>query len=229
MSLQSFTRKIQDLSTEQGFQFVFHCDFSDDAYRTKFIPYEAAKKAGMFRFIDKGLDLTAGFIHKIPFNSAASDKSRPATVVDEKDVTKIANTGSDIAEDLAKRYGAMSAQWHKEHDQAFDRAQEDAKAHFDQCSVCNRWACEYCYDKQGRVCKEHSKTMSKSSSSSAKATNGSSPEVLMVVCPKCEKIVSAKKFCGECGAKLQPICPSCGKLADPNAKFCGECGAALSR
>lgn len=44
-------------------------------------------------------------------------------------------------------------------------------------------------------------------------------------CPACQSENSdARKFCGECGAKLLLKCPHCGSDNLPNDKFCGECG-----
>jgi class 3 adenylate cyclase/tetratricopeptide (TPR) repeat protein len=36
-----------------------------------------------------------------------------------------------------------------------------------------------------------------------------------------------RKFCGECGARLEAPCASCGASNPPTVKFCGECGARL--
>jgi len=47
-------------------------------------------------------------------------------------------------------------------------------------------------------------------------------------CSKCGAIIAAnKKFCGECGAKVEAkkFCPNCG--AEVKGKFCGECGAKI--
>ena len=38
---------------------------------------------------------------------------------------------------------------------------------------------------------------------------------------------SGKKFCGQCGARLENRCPKCGDDNPPSNKFCGECGASL--
>jgi len=44
-------------------------------------------------------------------------------------------------------------------------------------------------------------------------------------CPTCEtENPETRKFCSECGAKLQLICPQCGFETLPRDKFCGECG-----
>ena len=44
-------------------------------------------------------------------------------------------------------------------------------------------------------------------------------------CPKCQvENPDGKKFCGECGTKLESICPSCQSVNPSDYKFCGECG-----
>src|SRR5262245_52965299 len=49
-------------------------------------------------------------------------------------------------------------------------------------------------------------------------------------CPRCQhENLSAVKFCGECGARLEAVCPSCGAANPPANKFCGQCGTALSQ
>jgi len=48
-------------------------------------------------------------------------------------------------------------------------------------------------------------------------------------CPKCQSENSeGKKFCGECGSRLEDICPGCGSSNPSLSKFCGECGRALT-
>ncbi|MFC1834926.1 adenylate/guanylate cyclase domain-containing protein [Thermodesulfobacteriota bacterium] len=49
-------------------------------------------------------------------------------------------------------------------------------------------------------------------------------------CPSCRfQNPEGMKFCGECGAKLEPICPKCGATNPPQFNFCGECGLDLRR
>jgi len=48
-------------------------------------------------------------------------------------------------------------------------------------------------------------------------------------CPKCQhENPDTKKFCGECGAKLEKVCPNCSESNPPQYKFCGECGHNLT-
>ncbi len=36
------------------------------------------------------------------------------------------------------------------------------------------------------------------------------------------------RFCGDCGAPLEPACPACGVTLEPGKRFCMNCGAPLS-
>ena len=53
------------------------------------------------------------------------------------------------------------------------------------------------------------------------------------VCPACgASNTPGTKFCGGCGAKLEPpapgvLCPACGTDNAPSTKFCRQCGAKL--
>lgn len=50
------------------------------------------------------------------------------------------------------------------------------------------------------------------------------PKSDLVTCPKCGRLVPKRKFCFECGAKLELICGKCGAKLIEGAKFCFECG-----
>lgn len=48
-------------------------------------------------------------------------------------------------------------------------------------------------------------------------------------CPSCaHENREGRRFCVECGARLELICPSCGVPYEVGEKFCGECGTALA-
>jgi predicted ATPase/class 3 adenylate cyclase/regulation of enolase protein 1 (concanavalin A-like superfamily) len=49
-------------------------------------------------------------------------------------------------------------------------------------------------------------------------------------CPKCHTDnKEGRKFCSNCGSKLENVCPKCGFRNDPEDGFCGECGATLGK
>ncbi len=48
-------------------------------------------------------------------------------------------------------------------------------------------------------------------------------------CPNCSfDNPDDKKFCGECGARMEQICPECHSPNPSRSKFCGECGHPLT-
>lgn len=231
MSLQSFVRRFEDHSTEVGFQFTFYCDFSDDGYKTRFVPSKSGNKAGIARLIGRGVGVGTTIAAKIP-GVGASYGSGTKAAVTEQELDRTGKSAGDVADELAKRYGHMSAEWHVEHDRAFEDGQEEAKAHFGRCTVCNRWACKYCFDETEKACKEHSSralaattaaiTAATATTTAATAAGGK------ISCPHCHASVQKARFCGECGAQIAGAsCPGCGKQAEPGVKFCGECGTRL--
>lgn len=252
MSLQSFSRRLEDHSSEAGFQFTFFCDFSNDGYRTKFIPSKSGKKASIAKLVAKGTVAVASVAERIHgISSITAGKTADGK---EESLEKTASSTSAFADEFAKRFDAMSAEWHVEHDQAFEVAQEEAKKHFNRCAVCKRYACEYCFDDKEGVCREHSSTMSKgirvdSGSSGGTSTTAvataatmatkvasgedkseqpsTSPPAGKITCPQCQATVPLARFCGECGAKFGFVCPTCGNHVDIGVKFCGECGTKI--
>ena len=49
-----------------------------------------------------------------------------------------------------------------------------------------------------------------------------------MICPNCSTVNEAgRKFCLECGTRLNAGCPNCGAQNPAGAKFCGECGTNL--
>lgn len=47
-------------------------------------------------------------------------------------------------------------------------------------------------------------------------------------CPECGgRVEAGAKFCPECGTRLASVCPECGAGVDSSAKFCPECGKKL--
>ena len=50
-----------------------------------------------------------------------------------------------------------------------------------------------------------------------------------VTCASCGTLNAAnRKFCMECGNRLEITCAACGTANPPGTKFCGECGSAVA-
>ncbi len=62
---------------------------------------------------------------------------------------------------------------------------------------------------------------------------GQAPDGQSVACPNCGKMNDAgKKFCGECGGKMEVSkvpCVKCGAQLREGAKFCSECGSSQEK
>src|SRR5437867_2489957 len=51
-----------------------------------------------------------------------------------------------------------------------------------------------------------------------------------IPCPSCHQgNRPGRRFCADCGARLDVTCASCGAANEPGEKFCGACGTALTR
>lgn len=136
----------------------------------------------------------------------------------------------------------MSPEWHKEHEAAFELAQNEAMAHFHRCPRCKKWACETDWNEQEGLCVEDAPRMSvevaaakaekmvadiKEKAASTQVFTGEI-ESKQTICPQCGKPAGEGKFCNNCGAPLALIkCPKCGAPSPAGTRFCGECGTKL--
>jgi hypothetical protein len=216
MPLQPFTRNYEDNSSEAGFQFTFFCDICNDGYKTQFIESKTYKKAGLFRGFGKAVSVGTGL-----FGSGAGSSIE---------------SGTDV---LSQRYQGMTPQWHKEHEGAFEIAQNEAKEHFFRCPRCKKYVCENDWNEQDGLCVDdaprenvevaaaRAQKMVEDIKEKAESTKVYSGEIerKQTICPQCGKPAGEGKFCNNCGAPLGLIkCPKCGAQSPAGTRFCGECG-----
>lgn len=219
--LIGFTDNFVDNSTEAGFQFTFFCDLCREGYKTKFIESQTYKKAGLLR----------GLGQAISFGASLLGKTGTGWTIER---------GADI---LSERYRGMSPEWHKEHEAAFELAQNEAKQHFHRCPKCKKWVCEndwneqegLCVDDAPRVSVEVVAAKAKKAAQDIQEKAASTQiftgeiESKQTICPQCGKPAGEGKFCSNCGAPLSLVkCPKCGAQSSAGARFCGECGTKLS-
>lgn len=217
MGLKPFTRNYEDNSTDAGFQFTFYCDICQDGYKTEFIESKTYRKKGFLQNVARGTSIVANLLgaHNVGHNI---------------------ERGADI---LSERFQGMSPEWHREHEAAFELAQNEAQGHFHRCHKCHMWVCEADYNEQEGLCVECAPRMAVEISAARaekmvqdikeKAENTQvftgKIERKQTVCPECGKPVSEGKFCSNCGANLSlSACPECGAEIQAGARFCSECG-----
>jgi hypothetical protein len=220
MALQPFTRNFADNSTEAGFQFTFFCDICRDGYKTKFIESKTHKKGKLFSGLGKAVSVGASLAGKSGIGYSLE-------------------RGTDV---ISERFRGMTPEWHKEHEVAFEFAQNEAMGHFHRCARCKKWSCENDWNEQEGLCVEDAPRVSvevaaaraekmvadiKEKAAGTQVFTGEI-ESKQTICPQCGKPAGEGKFCNNCGASLNLIkCPKCGAQNQAGIRFCGECGNKL--
>ncbi len=217
MTLKAFTSNYADNSTEAGFQFTFFCDICRDGYKTGFIESKTHKKGNLIKGLGAAARLGAYALGK---HSIGYGIDRGSSVITE-------------------RFRGMSPEWHKEHEAAFEIAQNEAKGHFTRCPKCMKWVCETDWNEQEGLCvlcaprvnvevaAAKAEKMVSDVKAKASRTQVFTGEIesKQTVCPRCGKPSGEGKFCNNCGANLSlVICEKCGTESPAGTRFCGECG-----
>ena len=217
-NLIAFTTNYADNSTEAGFEFTFFCDTCREGYKTRFVESATNKKKKFF----KGL----------------GDMMNVVSQLTGTNLGGLSNAGNIISE----RFNGMSPEWHKEHELAFETAQNEAKGHFKRCPKCHKWHCETCWNEQVGLCvadaprenvevaAARSQKMVQDIAAAAQATPvfTGKMESKQTICSKCGKPAGEGKFCANCGASLGLIkCSKCGADNQQGVNFCGACGNKL--
>jgi hypothetical protein len=218
--LQPFTRNYKDHSTEAGFQFTFDCDICGDGYKTKFVESKTHKKAGFLRGLGKAASVGSSLL-----GSSAGY-----------------HIGYGV-DSFSDKYRGMSPEWHKEHEVAFEQAQNEGRGHFQRCPKCRKYVCENDWNEQEGLCVEDAPRQNvevaaakadkmvrdiKEKAANTQVFTGNI-ESKQTMCPQCGKPSGQGKFCNNCGASLSLAkCPKCGSQSPAGTSFCGECGSRIS-
>jgi NADH pyrophosphatase NudC (nudix superfamily) len=226
-----FVSNYDDLSTDRGYQFKFHCDKCGNGFMSRFQPSVTGTAGSLLR--------AAGSL----FGGWAS-------------------SAGDSAYEVQRAVGG------KAHDQALQKAVEEGKEHFHQCSRCGRWVCpEVCWNASAGQCEEcapdyqeemassHAKAKAEATrqqlyekaqktdyasqidmsaesvaKAPARAQAQSTTPAAAANCSSCGASVGKAKFCPECGTPTRPeplTCAGCGHQPENPTKFCPECGAKM--
>jgi membrane protease subunit (stomatin/prohibitin family) len=210
-----FTANYDDLSTDRGYQFKFHCDKCGNGYMSRFQPSLTGTAGGLLR--------AAGDLFGGVFSSAGNSA-----------------------------YEIQRATGGKAHDSALEKAVEEGKGYFKQCTRCGKWVCpEVCWNAKAGLCEEcapdfeedfsasraqamsnaardqlYQKAQQTDYTSGVDMRAGASAPQSSLSCPSCGAKTTGSKFCPECGSPIQVklTCPGCGHQPEGSPKFCPECG-----
>lgn len=205
--LMRFTQNYEDLSTDRGYQFDFHCDICGNGYRTPFQTNVANTVGDVVR---GAANLFGGFLGRV--GDASYDVQRAV---------------GGKAHDDAFRKAVEAARPH------FRQCSRCGKWVCPEvCWNEARGMCTECAPKlhQEMAAAQHEVQMEQMRE---KIRNTDYTRDLNVVdhavakCPKCGADTQGGKYCLECGARLTPevVCQRCGSKLPDKAKFCLECGA----
>jgi len=222
MGLIQFVQNYEDLSTDKGFQFKFHCDKCHNGYMTRFqasalgVAESALRVAG---------NLFGGF-----FNTASNSAYEVQRA--------IGGQAHDAALETAVQEG-------KEHFHQCTRCGKWVCPEV--CWNAPAGLCEGCAPNfqeemaagqaQAKVEAAREQLREKARHTdyvgdvdmSAKAVVGA-PGPTTVAADRCAgcgfALAQGARFCPQCGAaRRAPDCPGCGAPIQPNTKFCAQCGA----
>lgn len=206
-----FVRNYNDLSTDEGFQFEFHCDRCGSGYRTEFQGNAAGKVSN---FLDAASSLLGGV-----FGSAANISNRVQDATYERAHDAAFRKAMDeISHDFVQCPKCL--QWVCK----------------EKCWSTKRGLCKECAPDMGvemsaaqaARSREEVWAHAKMSEEDKKLAESNWRETIVASCPQCSKpLATNAKFCPECGYKLKEkvFCAECGAQVIANAKFCPECGA----
>jgi hypothetical protein len=228
MALIQFVRNYDDLSTDRGFQFKFHCDKCGNGYMTQFqastigmaesVLGVASSFLGGFGGVRNAAyevqRAVGGKLHDAALAKAVEEvrpNFRQCTLCGQWVCHQVcwnpeANLCEQCAPNFTERMAASQAQ--AKADAA--RSQLEAKAQ----------ATNYVGDVDMSA---HAYVQAPTAVTNTQAAK--------TLCGSCGADVGTAKFCPECGkpaAKAGPaFCPQCGAKAS-GGKFCGECGAKMA-
>ena len=215
--LKAFTRNYEDNSTDAGFQFTFYCDICNDGFKSSFIESTTYRKGSTLRGLGRGAGLLGSLIGT---GNLGWNMERSADI-------------------LSERFEGQSPEWQREHEAAFNAAQQEAKKYFHRCHSCHSWVCTADFNEEQGMCvecapreniaiaKARAQAFQRNLDDLAETTTvyTGGLEQKTTVCPACGAPAGSGKFCNNCGAPLAlNRCANCGAEVAKGVKFCQECG-----
>ena len=222
--MKAFTRNYQDNSTDAGFEFTFNCDVCNDGYKSGFIESSTFKKKKTSRLLGQGANLVGNITGGVM-----------------KTIGGTAQQGGNV---MSQQFEGKTPEWHKEHEQAFDLAQNESRPHFHRCPGCNSYSCDHCWNEDATLCikcaprqevaiaQAHAAAVKRDIDKAGQSAVGWEGKIegKTTICPTCGKPAGTGKFCNNCGTSLElKECPKCGAKNAQSVRFCNNCGENLQQ
>jgi hypothetical protein len=201
MASQSFVKKFADVSTEEGFQFRFHCDRCDNGFLSTMLDTRRGLASRLLGGLGRKPDSRANETPRDQAFRRACVEMRPLFM-------ECLGCGKWVCKPVC---------WNAEKGKCKDCAPTmgEGGASVDDAEAARVRAAERAAE-QARAASIVAVMKAASSETAA--------------CPKCGAANQSGKFCSACGSTLAPTtlrCSECGTELAHGAKFCPECGMKL--
>lgn len=235
MALIRFTANFDDLSTDRGFQFRFHCDKCGNGFMSRFQTSMTGVAGGLLRAagnIFGGILYSAGNsaheIQRMVGGKAHDDAFATAVEEAKQHFHQCTRCGRWVCPDVCWNAVAglcegCAPNYQEEFTASHARAKADAAR-----SQLNERAQQTDYASQTDMSAGSVETAPRVQSVNPVVEAENAQSFVGVSCASCGA-TSNSKFCPECGqpmnAKLS--CKACGAELDGKPKFCKECGGKI--
>lgn len=224
MALVHFVHNYDDLSTDRGYQFKFHCDKCGNGYMSRFQQSTLGTAGAVLRTVGNffgGWASSAGnsaYDIQRTIGGKAHDDALQAAVVEAKQhFHQCSRCGRWVCPEVcwnavAKQCEECAPDYHEEF--ASSHAHAKAEAAREQLHLKAR---DTDYVSQADLSADAYASSTKPSHERKLSAQG---------CTSCGADTGNAKFCPECGtpAKRNRSCGQCGHAIEGAAKFCPECG-----
>ena len=229
MAMIQFVSNYEDLSTDKGYQFKFHCDKCGNGYMSRFQPSVTGTAGSLLRAagsIFGGWASSAG-------NSAYEVQRAVGGKAHDAALAKAVAEGKEHFHQCSRcgRWVCPEVCWNAQAGQceecAPDYQEELASAHAQAKADATR---EQLHEKARTTDYVSQIDMSAGAVTKAPQPLAAQKPAASANCSSCGADVGKAKFCPECGTPTKPArvaCQGCGHEPENPTRFCPECGAKM--
>lgn len=208
MAVIEFVQNYSDLSTDQGYQFKFHCNRCGNGYMSSYQPNRLDQAGNLLRAASGFLGGVLGRVGESAYDVQRAvggpqhDRALQNAVQEIKPrFTQCHRCGTWVCREIC---------WNAERGM---------------CKECAPILQEEIASAQATA----ARSQVQEKASAVDQTEGADLSVKQAAqCPQCGAPATGAKFCAECGAPLMAAktrhCTECGGKIAPGAKFCPDCG-----
>jgi hypothetical protein len=230
MAMIQFVSNYDDLSTDKGYQFKFHCDKCGNGFMSRFQPSVTGTAGSLLRAAGSlfgGWASSAG-------DSAYEVQRAVGGKAHDAALAKAVEEGKEHFHQCSRcgRWVCPEVCWNAQAGQceecAPDYQEELASAHAHAKADATR---QQLYEKAQQTDYVSKIDMSAESVTKAPARPAAqAAPAAAAACSSCGAQVGKAKFCPECGTPTKPpkvACSGCGHEPENPTRFCPECGAKM--